>query len=358
MTGKDSSTPKKVESVLAISHDKDVDGLSAAAIVWRYAKSKELKCDVILTDYGAFEQVFSKVAGRRNTLIIVTDLGLDEFTLEPVIAGLSSAISQGCKVVWLDHHQWSNGAIKSILALGNKPILKVNHDYCAAEIAHKVLMPKDEISRELAHIAHDADFNLREIDVATSLTDALSIIRFGAIDRRQDITDALLPLLRKLAESGVSGLWDSDEGKFKDFLLAQQVHHYRKEKLKKMRKALAGHCEQEIHGRLVRIVEMPNGLTTTDIGTFASDAENLKINSQQLRIADLFITLSQRGMLGFRRGSDTVSCSVVAKMFNGGGHPYAAGGEYGLYDDFESACDDIFVILSKNTDWLVADSNI
>ena len=43
----------KISSILSISHDKDVDGLNAAAIVWRYAKSKDIEYNVVLTDYGS-----------------------------------------------------------------------------------------------------------------------------------------------------------------------------------------------------------------------------------------------------------------------------------------------------------------
>jgi oligoribonuclease NrnB/cAMP/cGMP phosphodiesterase (DHH superfamily) len=62
-------------------------------------------------------------------------------------------------------------------------------------------------------------------------------------------------------------------------------------------------------------------------------------------------------MLGFRRGYETTLCNIAAKLFNGGGHPYAAGGEYGVYTDFQAVCDDIFVTLSKSNDWVInADS--
>ena len=89
-----SVTKKKIGSLLSISHDKDVDGLNSAAIVWRYAKSKDLDFSMELTDYGSFERVFSSIVTRRNTLIIVTDLGMDDSALDAVIAGLSRAISQ------------------------------------------------------------------------------------------------------------------------------------------------------------------------------------------------------------------------------------------------------------------------
>ena len=343
---------KRITSLLSISHDKDVDGLNAAAIVWRYAKAKGLDFKAILTDYGSFEQIFSMIGNQRATLIIITDLGMDDAIIEMVQTGLERAISQGCRIVWLDHHQWQDRSIKMVLSLGNKPVLKVNHDFCAAEIAHKVLMPRDEVCMELARIAHDTDFNLREIEAATALTDAVSVIRFGAIDKKVDVTDALHMLLTKLAESGMDGVWDKDTHRFKDNLLDKRVDNYRKEKAKKMRKALAGHHDQIIHGKLVRIVEIPSGLTSTDMGTYASDSENLSAIEPELKVADLLLSLSQGGMLGFRRGSDGVLCNAAAKLFNGGGHPYAAGGEYGLYEDFSAVCDDIFLTLTKNNSWV------
>jgi len=349
----ESNSVKKITSLHSISHDKDVDGLNSAAIVWRYAKSKGLDFSVNLTDYGSFEPVFSSVASRRNTLIVVSDLGMDDNTLDTVVTSLTRAMSQGCKIVWIDHHQWSEKAIKAILALPNKPILRINHDFCAAEIVHKVLMPRDEISEELARIAHDTDFNLREIEGAMALTDAVSVIRFGAIDRREDVSDALYPVLSKLAESGLKGVWDESTKKFKDTILNKRVDHYRKDKAKKMRKAIAGHCDNVIHDRLVRVVEIPSGVTSTDLGTFAAKPENLEIEGKTIPVADLLFMLSQGGMLGIRRGHETVLCNMVAKQFNGGGHPFAAGGEYGLYEDFQAVCDDLFLTLSKNKDWLV-----
>jgi oligoribonuclease NrnB/cAMP/cGMP phosphodiesterase (DHH superfamily) len=312
-----------------------------------------LTFDVLLTDYGGFEEVFSAISLRKKTLIVITDLGMDDSSLDSIITSLKRAISQGCRVVWLDHHQWSKRAIAAIQSLENKPILRINHEYCAAEIAHKSLMAKDDISAELATIAHDTDFNLREIKFAGALTDALSVLRFNAMDRKEDLTEILKPLLIKLSDEGVAGLWDEGTSRFKDNQLNQRVKHYRKEKAKKMRKALSAHSDEVIQGRLIRIVELPHGVTTTDLGTFLSDETNLQIDEDTvLQVADLIITLSQGGMLGFRRGKDTVLCNLAAKHFNGGGHPYAAGGEYGSYEDFEAVCSDIFLTLSKNKDWI------
>ncbi len=344
----------KIDSLLSISHDKDVDGLCSAAIVWRYAEKKGLKHDVMLTDYGGFNQVFSKVSLYRNTLIIITDLGMDEAELDTVKNGLSRAVAQGCRVVWLDHHQWSPRSIKAITSLENKPILRINHDHCAAEIAFKVLMPKDPISEELATIAHDTDFNLRQIEAANILTDALSVVRFGALDKKEDLLDAIFPLLEALAKNGINGVWNPESQTLHDPLLSKKVAHYRKERHKKMRKAIAGHNDMEIHGKLVRIVEIPHGVTTTDLGTYMAEPKNLNNDGGNLKVADLLITVGPSGKLGFRRGSEEVLCNAAAKLFNGGGHPFAAGGEWGMYEDFQVVCTDIFNTLSESHDWVVS----
>ncbi|MHA2378924.1 MAG: DHH family phosphoesterase [Candidatus Thorarchaeota archaeon] len=354
MSSDSSEKSTKLSGVLSISHDKDVDGMNSAAIVWRYAKSKGLEFSVMLTDYGSFEPVFSKVAKRRDTLVIITDLSVDDSLLDLISDSLSRATSQGCRIVWLDHHHWNDRAVGEIQSLPNSPVLKVNHEYCASEIAHKVLMPRDEISGELARIAHDTDFNLREIDAAVSLTDALTAVRFAAMNKKEDVTAAIMPLLAALANDGIEGLWNDENKRFKDSLLDGRVREYRKARLKKLKKALACHCDQVVNNRLVRIVEMPVGVTTTDLGTFLSDAANLEIEGQALPVADLLITVSQGGMLGFRRGNESTLCNAAASLFNGGGHPYAAGGEYGMYNDFQAVCDDIFLTLSRNVDWVVS----
>jgi oligoribonuclease NrnB/cAMP/cGMP phosphodiesterase (DHH superfamily) len=352
MTESGESKTARIGSILSVSHEKDVDGIMASAIVSRYAKSKGMKFDVILTDYGSLELVFKKIGSRKNSIVVITDLGMDENLLSQVTSGLKRAISQGCKIVWLDHHNWSNRSMKAIVSLPNKPILRVNHDFCAAEIAFKTLMPRDEISAELARIAHDTDFNLREIEAATALADAVAVLRFAAIAAKDDMTEALRPLLTSLADGGLEEVWDDDSKRLKGDLLQKQVKNYRKERLKKMKRALKDHCDQNIHERLVRIVQIPLGITTTDIGTFMSKEENLVVDGNGIGLADLLLTLTQGGMLGFRRGSETVLCDMAAKLFKGGGHPYAAGGEYGPYESFQEVCSDIFLTLTENKSWL------
>ncbi len=345
-------TMSKITGLFSISHEKDLDGIASAAIVQRYARQKGLLYSVLLTDYNVFGSAFSTVASLKNTLIVVTDLGMDVKSLDTVISSLSAAISAGCRVVWLDHHEWPEKCIRAVLSLKNSPVLKIRDDLCASEIAHRVLMPDDTISETLAALAHDMDFNLRQNKAAVALTDLVNLLRFFTAESKQSSTDALMPVLTTLAEKGLPGIWDEQTGRLKDDLLEKRLQNYRRELLKKMRRALQGHQDANLHGYLVRVVEIPVGVSTTDMANFLSDPANLQLDNGQLAVADLLVTISPGGMLGFRRGRDEILCNEAARLFNGGGHPYAAGGEYGLYDNFEAACNDIMHVLSTNKNWI------
>ncbi len=100
MTTPSKATAPRYAHCFSISHDKDVDGLASAAIVWRYAKRKGLKHQVALTDYGSFEFAFKRVAELKNALIIVTDLGLDDNSRGTVIAILKKAVQNGCCLLY------------------------------------------------------------------------------------------------------------------------------------------------------------------------------------------------------------------------------------------------------------------
>ncbi|MEM2141984.1 MAG: DHH family phosphoesterase [Candidatus Thorarchaeota archaeon] len=349
----ESGVSAHIQSIRSVSHDKDPDGVCSAAIVCRYAKRKGLSYSVTLCDYGDLAETFAALATLRNTLLVVTDLGVDARSLPAVLEALRRASSQGCMVAWFDHHQWPEKSIRGLLGLEKKPLLKLRQDMCAAEITHRVLMPDDEISRELASVARDSDFNIREFASSSALADVISLLRFAALESKQDTTTVLTPLLQVLSDGGVAAVWDQTRMRLRDDLLEKRVQNYRRERNKKMRKALLGHQDLEIHGRLVRVVELPVGVTTTDMGVFASDPANLDLDGHRLSPADLLVTISPGGTLGFRRAKDNVLCNEAARLFNGGGHPYAAGGEYGMYSDFVAASTDIFSVLSQSKSWVV-----
>ncbi len=342
----------KITGVFSISHEKDLDGIVSAAIVRRYANKMRLAHSLMLTDYNVFESDFSAVSSLKNMLIVITDLGFNIKSLDSVLSRLNDAISHGCRLVWLDHHTWPKQCINAIMSLENNPVLKIRTDVCASEIAHRVLMPDDTVSESLAALAHDSDFNLRQSEAANVLNDVVNLLRIFSIEKRQRSTDVLASLVIALSENGLSGVWNEETQRLRDDLLEKRLQNYRRGLLKKMRRALEGHQDMEIHGKLVRIVEIPAGISTTDMGNFLSDPENLRSDGGQLSIADLLITLGPTGLLGFRRGNESVLCHKAAQLFDGGGHPYAAGGEYGIYSDFEAACSDIFYVLSTDKNWI------
>ena len=344
---------RKYSSVLIISHKKDPDGICSAAISIRYAKKKGLNYKTLFLDYGDFENYFPALRTYHDTLILITDLGLDNSSEELVLNILASMARQGCRLVWLDHHQWHTSAIKKFLSLPNSPVLKIVKTLCASEIAQKVLMPNDSISIELAKVAHDSDFNLRQLESSQVLSDLITHIRYTLSENDEDLQKELTHISEMLAEHGISAIWDEKRNMIPDDNYRLQVKAYRKLRLKKLKGLLSKSCEQVIHGKLVRIVFIPEGITTTDVANYLSDANNLKDPSgKQLAVADVLITIGKSGLIGVRRTSEDILCNEIAKLFDGGGHEYAAGGEYVSLNDFESACADILHELNKTKVWI------
>ncbi len=347
------SKSKKFSKALIISHAKDPDGICAAAISIRYALKKGLEYKTLFLDYGDIELQFPLLKSHHDTLVLITDLGIDQSSAKIVLSTLSTLAKQGCRIVWLDHHEWHPSAIKQFLALPNSPVLKIVKTLCASEIAQKVLMPQDAISIELAKVAHDSDFNLRKLESSRVLSDLITHIRYTLSENNDDLQNELRHISEMLANNGISAIWDEEKKIIPDDNYRLQVKAYRKLRLKKMKGLLDKSCTQVVHGKLVRIVFIPEGITTTDVANYLSDPQNLiDSKGKSHKVADVLITVGNSGLMGVRRTSDDVLCNEIAKMFGGGGHEYAAGAEYVGYNDFESACDDILHELSKTKVWI------
>ncbi len=348
-----SDKSKKYSKVLIISHAKDPDGICSAAISIRYAMKKNMEYKTLFLDYGDLEEYFPNLKSYHDTLVLITDLGIDKSSEKVVLSTLSSLAKQGCRIVWLDHHEWHASAIKFILSLPNSPVLKIVKSLCAAEIAQKVLMPNDDISIELARVAHDSDFNLQELESSQVLSDLITHIRYSFSDSNAELQKELHHISLLLANKGISALWDEKRKIIPDDNYRLQVKAYRKLRAKKMKGLLEKSCSQKIHGKLVRIVFIPEGITTTDVANYLSDPKNLVDKSgKSYEVADVLITVGNSGLMGIRRTTDDVLCNEIAKMFGGGGHEYAAGAEYVGYSNFESACDDILHELSTTKVWI------
>ena len=148
-------------NVLVFSHEQDVDGIFAAAIL-RIAFPQS---EVMLTNYGlekmkvVAETIRSSVQQGSGT-VIIADVGVNEESYSPVFDALRYAKEKGWSNIWIDHHVWPVRP-KDELDKVCELILHVEKDgvkKCASELCHERFVPENKLAAQLAAIAHRTDF--------------------------------------------------------------------------------------------------------------------------------------------------------------------------------------------------------
>jgi oligoribonuclease NrnB/cAMP/cGMP phosphodiesterase (DHH superfamily) len=291
--------------VIIFSHESDLDGLYSAAIgLMRYPQAM-----TVFLGYGA--ENFSKLgnfiysATRYSSSecgqIVIADLGLNDDLIETCRKTFSDAVLKGWKIMWVDHHPWSQQAIEAV-----KPLVEVVLDAsgrkCAADLMYETLLPGNTLAAKLASMAHTMDFFTRD----QYLTPISELIRYY-----QTFPDFYYRL-SNLAEKSVRGiLWDIDmQSDYNNYV------HLRDEAKAQVFASL----QIRQAGRFkVAYVQSSPYLQSSLF------SEEVFANTN----ADLVMFYSTKGKVSIRRNNELVSCrNIAANLPEGGGHDYAAGATF------------------------------
>ena len=276
-----------------VSH-VDLDGLSSAAIIMRWARSlgKEVSHSVagVKGLYTMVKRALQEAAGKPGTVVVVADLS-------PRTRGDAEAIATLTRyargVVWLDHHVWDSSAKEPLEEKG----VAIIHDRgsVTAEIACRLIdCWGDEVSRKLVEIAR-AD-------------DSCSDDPYGLADKWRLVLRHLdWAGLRKAAESLSRGeLWPS---------WADEI--YKRE---------AGSYYREIREKTSVVIERFNGVrvavVTPPPRASACDVQRLGVTPGPSE-ADVVVILYPRGLSIKTWGKLRADC--IASRLGGGGHSNVAG---------------------------------
>jgi len=291
--------------VIIFSHESDLDGLYSAAIgLMRYPQAM-----TVFLGYGA--ENFSKLgnfiysADRYSPSecgqIVIADLGLNDELIETCRKIFSDAVLKGWKIMWIDHHPWSQLAIEAV-----KPFVEIVLDAsgrkCAADLMYETLLPGNILAAKLASMAHTMDFFTRD----QYLTPISELIRYY-----QTFPDFYYRL-SNLAEKSAKGiLWDVEmHSDYNSYV------HLRDEAKARVFSSLQ--IRQVDRFKVAYVQSSPylqNSLFSEEV--FA----NTK--------ADLVMFYSTKGKVSIRRNNDLISCrSIAANLSEGGGHDYAAGATF------------------------------
>ncbi len=125
---------------ICISHNRDVDGIIAAALIRNLTK-----CDVLLTDYEQMIQTLESINGVDN--LYICDLGLTKET-ENLFHGQLNRLKTAA-ICYIDHHPLSEKCLQSIIDLG----VKVTHstEECASVLIYQLY--KDKLPKQAALLA-------------------------------------------------------------------------------------------------------------------------------------------------------------------------------------------------------------
>jgi uncharacterized protein len=294
-----------MKKVIIFSHESDLDGLYSAAIgLMRYPQAM-----TVFLGYGAenFSKLGNFIYSADRYLpsecgqIVIADLGLNDELIETCRKVFSDAVLKGWKIMWVDHHPWSQLAIEAV-----KPFVEIVLDAsgrkCAADLMYETLLPGNILAAKLASMAHTMDFFTRD----QYLTPISELIRYY-----QTFPDFYYRL-SNLAEKSAKGiLWDVEmQSDYNSYV------HLRDEAKAKVFSSLQ--IRQVGRFKVAYVQSSPylqNSLFSEEV--FA----NTK--------ADLVMFYSTKGKVSIRRNNDLISCrSIAANLSEGGGHDYAAGATF------------------------------
>lgn len=290
--------------VIIFSHESDLDGLYSAAIgLVRYPQAM-----TVFLGYGV--ENFQKMGNfiysathfsKERGLVIIADLGLNDDTIEICRQIFADAANNGWKLMWVDHHPWSQAAIDMA-----RQYVELVHDpsgaKCAADLMAEKLLPENDLASRLAGMAHTMDFFTKD----QYLTPITELIRY--YQTFPDFYHRLTDLARKSAK-GV--LWDVD--------MHDDYAKYTKLRDEAKISVLSAMRVKEVQG--VKVAYVP---TSPYLQSSLFSEEVFAITG-----ADLAMFYSAKGKVSIRRSNSRVSCrAIAAGLPEGGGHDYAAGATF------------------------------
>ena len=294
--------------VMIFSHESDLDGLYSAAIgLMRYPQAITVFLGYGIDNFnklGNFIHSATRYSSSSKEVggkIIIADLGLNDELVETCRKIFSDASSNAWKIMWVDHHPWSDQAIEAV-----KPFVEIVLDAsgrkCAAELMYETLLPGNKVAEKLASMAHTMDFFTNN----QYLTPISELIRYY-----QTFPDFYYRLSDLASKSSKGILWDVEmQNDYNDYV------HLREEAKEQVFASIQ--IREAGRFKIAYIQSSPylqNSLFSQEVFS--------KTNT------DLVMLYSTKGKVSIRRNNDAISCrSIAANLPEGGGHDYAAGATF------------------------------
>jgi len=274
--------------VVSISHSIDPDGIGSQAIIFRYFRELGIEPLGFLADYNNFAEVLDEALKEKPKVLIISDIGLNSKVIHAVIEPLKNS---NARKIWIDHHKAPDELKNLVIDVTDEFV----HDtkICAAELTQKRFMPNDEISKKIAIIGHNGDFDVH---------DRLTNIFYTLIDYyRFSMKD-----LERIREIMIEGDFESEE-LVEEYLGAYKVFEAERDRIRNDLKVIT------VEQKTLAIASsrlLPRGKVTKFLSEICKEDILLAIDTNNFRI-------------GLR--SDKYDVAAIAARFGGGGHKHRSG---------------------------------
>jgi len=290
---------------IIISHESDVDGIFSASIaLMRFPQAK-----TFFTSYGKenflriSEIIYNEIISTQEKgQIIISDLGLNDDMIELFEEIFIFLKSNLWSIIWIDHHPWSEKAIKAAIENGSVLlVLDKTENRCATQLMYEKFLKGNAIAEELSKIAHTTDFFTKDQEIPP-LSEL--IIFYKTFPDFYSRISKLTSIIAK------GNLWNTE----------MQKDYNQFSKLREIAK--------ELTFDKMKTFEMENGIKVSLVST--SPYLQISLFSEEVfkrTGSDIAFFFNKEGKISIRRNNEIVQCDRIAKqLLEGGGHKFAAGG--------------------------------
>jgi oligoribonuclease NrnB/cAMP/cGMP phosphodiesterase (DHH superfamily) len=287
--------------VIIFSHESDIDGLFSAAIgLIRYPQARTIFLSYGIENFTKMRDFiyYAISPNKEGGIFIISDLGLNDNLIDICKIMFSNAKKNGWRIIWVDHHLWSQEAIEAV-----KPYVELvidnSGEKCAADLMYETFLAGNDLAAKLASIAHTMDFFTKD----QYLTPISELIRY--YHNFSDFYDRLVNLAQKSA-TGI--LWDIE--------MQDQYNKYVQLRDNAKKQVFSTMRIKQLQDIKVVFIQSSPFIQTS---LFSEEVF-------QRTQADLAMFYSSEGKVSIRRNNEKIACSdISANLFEGGGHKFAAG---------------------------------
>jgi len=287
------------EKVYILGHT-DFDGTASSALIIKAFHLQNYK--VLWQDPS---QEFPTIDGDK---IFIVDVAFTQKTF----GSLKNLKAK--EIYWFDHHR-PFVDVSTLTFPGNVQIFLDPASPSNTLLVKRFFGLKDALSEKIATIATKAD--TWQID-SPEIQDWMDVVA-GAVYYHEN-PEKVVRALETISLKDVQDI----------------LQKYRAEKELAKQELLKHTIVQEIHGHTFAVGLSPEILTGSEAGALLKEATNSEVQ----------VVLKKEGWMSFRRAKNsTVNLLEIAKLFNGGGHEYASGGELGKTvssENFPEIAEEIF----------------